>query len=87
MSKKGDYSIPHLFDDEEMQANSYRNFFIRPIARGRSFYLENFTPLLEIFEVFGFQGWNQFLRISEDIYMGLVPTFYNTFTFTDKNKM
>ena len=45
MSKKGDYSVPYIFDDEDMQTNFHRNFFIRPIASGRSFNMENFTSL------------------------------------------
>ena len=63
MVGKGDQSVPYIFEDDEMQDNFQRNFFRRPIARGRSFYLENFTTLLEVFEVFEFQGWNDFSRI------------------------
>ena len=54
MSKKGDQSVPYIFEDDEMQNNFQRNFFKSPIARGRSFYLENFTSLPEVFEVFEF---------------------------------
>ena len=84
MSKIGDLSIPYIFVDKEMQANFHRNFFIRLIARGRSFYLENFTALPEVFEVFEFQGWNDFLRISEDIYIGLVLAFYSILISIDE---
>ena len=68
-----------------MQDNFQRNFFRRPITRGRSFYLENFTTLLEVFDVFEFEGWNNFLRISEDIYTGLVPVFYSTLAPTGED--
>ena len=74
MSKKGDFSVPYIFDDEDIQTNFIKNFFTRPIARGRSFYLENFTTLPKVHEVFEFQGWSDFLRIFENIYTGLVPT-------------
>ena len=36
ISKKGDYSVLYIFYDENMQTNFHKNFFIRPIARGRS---------------------------------------------------
>ena len=55
MSKKGDSSAPYIFKDNAMQAN-FVNFFRRPIARERSFYLENFTSLPEVFDIFEFQG-------------------------------
>ena len=74
-----------MFDDDGMQRNFQKNFFSRPIASGRSFYLENFTTLLEVYKVFEFQGWNDFLRIFEDIYTGLVPTFYSTLISTDED--
>ena len=67
-----------MFEDDEMQANFQNNFFKRPIARGRSFYLENFTSLPKAFKVFEFQGWGDFLRISEDIYTEVILAFYNT---------
>ena len=56
MSKKGDSSIPYIFNYEDMQINFHKNFFTRPIARERSFYLENFTTLPKLREVFKFQG-------------------------------
>ena len=68
-----------------MQNNFQRNFFRRPIARGRSFNLENFTSLPKVFEVFEFQEWNNLLSISIDIYMGLVLAFYSTFVPTDED--
>ena len=80
MSKKGDQSIPYIFEDDEMQAN-FLSFF----RRGRSFYLENITSLPEVFDVFKFQGWHDLLKISEDIYMGLVPVFYSTLLPTDED--
>ena len=40
--------------------------------------MENFIALPEGFDDFEFQGWNDFLRISKDIYTGLVPCFYST---------
>ena len=85
MSRKGDSSVPYIFHDKEMETNFHRNFFIRTMARRRSLHLENFTTLPEVFEVFEFQGWNDFLRISEDIYMGLVPAFYSTLAPTDED--
>ena len=85
MSRKDDSSIPYIFYDKEMQTDFDKNFFIRPIARGKSFHLENFTNLPEVFEVFEFQGWNNFLRILEDIYIGLVPTFYSTLAPTGED--
>ena len=56
MANKVYQSTLYIFEDEEMQANFQNNFFQRPIARGKSFYLENFTALLENFDVFEFQG-------------------------------
>ena len=47
--------------------------------------MENFTILPKVYVVFEFQGWNDFLRISEDIYIGLVPTFYSTLVPTDED--
>ena len=85
MARKGDQSVPYIFKDDEMQNNFQRNFFRRPIARGRSFYLENFTSLFEVFEVLECQGWNNFLRISKDIYTVLVPAFYSTLVLTDED--
>ena len=69
MAGKGDQSVPYIL----------------PIARRRSFYLENFTSLPEVFDIFKFQGWNDFLRISEDIYTGLVPVFYSTLSLIDED--
>ena len=77
MFKNGDSSVPYIFDDEDMETNFHENFFTRPIAKGRSFYLENFTTLPKVHEVFEFQRWSDFLKISEDKYTGLVPTFYS----------
>ena len=68
-----------------MHDNFHSNFFRRPIARGRSFYLENFISLPEVINVFEFQGWNDFLRISDDIYVGLVPAFYSILAPTDED--
>ena len=82
MSGKGDSSVPYIFG--KMQNNFQRNFFGRPVARGRNFHLKNFTSHPEIFEVFEFQGWNDFLLISDDIYRGLVPVFYSTLAPTDE---
>ena len=76
--REGDQSVPYIFEDDEMQAIFQNNFFRRLVTRGRSFYLENFTTLPEVFEVFEFQGWNHFLTISKDIYTRLVPAFYRT---------
>ena len=85
MTKKGDYSIPYMFNDKEMQRNFHINFFIRPIAYGRSFDLVNFSSLSQIVEVFEFQGWNEFLRIFEDIYTGLVGAFYSILASVDED--
>ena len=85
MSKKGDSSVPYIFDDEEMQINFHRNFFIRPTAMEKSFYLENFTTLPEVYELCWFQGWNDFLRISKDIYTWLVLAFYSTLPTDEDN--
>ena len=68
-----------------MKANFHRNFFIKPIAFGKSFAMENFSSLPQIVEVFEFQGWNDFLRISEDVYTGLVATFYSTLAPVDED--
>ena len=85
MSKKEDQSVPYIFEDDEMQVNFQRNFFRRPIARRRSFYLENFTSLPMVFYIFEFQGWNDLLRVSKDIYIGLVLTLYSTLVPTDED--
>ena len=45
--------------------------------------MENIRTFLEVFEVFEFQGWNDFFRISEDIYIGLLLAFYSTFVPTN----
>ena len=85
MSRKGDSSVPYIFNDEDMQTTFHKNFFIRPIVRGTSFHLENFTTLPQVFVAFKFQCWNDFLRISKDIYIGLVFAFYNTLAPIDKD--
>ena len=85
MAGKGDQSVPSTFEDDDMQANFQTNFFWRPIAKGKSFYLEKFITLPEKFDVLEFQGWNDFLRISEDIYTGLVPIFYSNLIPTDED--
>ena len=54
MTKKGDYNIPYMFDDDEMQTRFPRHFLIRLIAFGRSFEIENFLSLPQIIEVFEF---------------------------------
>ena len=73
-----------MFDDDEMQNRFHRQFFIRPIAFGRSFEMENFLSLHQIIEVFEFQGWNDFLRISKDVYIGVVSAFYSTLALVDE---
>ena len=78
MTKKGDYSVPYMFDDDKMQNRFYRHFFIKFIAFGGSLELENFLSLPQITKVFEFQRWNDFLRISEDVYTGVVTAFYST---------
>ena len=85
MKKKGAYSVPYMFDDDEMQTRFHKQFFIRPIAFGRSFEMENFLSLPHIIEAFEFQGWNDFLRISEDVYTGVVATFYSTVASVDED--
>ena len=85
MADKAYQSVPYIFEDEEMQANFQNNFFKRPITRRRSFYLENFTSLPEVFKIFKFQRWNDFLSISEDIYIWVVPTFCSTLIPSDKD--
>ena len=85
MMKKGDYIVPYMLDDEEMQTNFHRNFFIRPIAFGKSFILENFSFLPQIVEFFEFQGWNEFLSISEDVNIELVGAFYSTLASVDED--
>ena len=85
MADKGYQSVPYIFKDEKMQANFQNNFFKRPIARWRSFYLENFTSFPEVFNIFYFHGWNDFLRILEDIYIWVVPAFYSTLIASDED--
>ena len=87
MAGKGDQSIPYIFEDDEMQAIFQNNFFQRPITRGRSFYLENFTTLPEVFEEFKFQGWNDFLRILKEIYIGPIPAFYSILVPSDEDNI
>ena len=82
MVEKINVRIPFMFDDDEMQEQLENHFYRRPIPRGGSFYLENFTILLEMHGVFEYQGWGNLLRISKDIYIGVVPTFYNTLNAT-----
>ena len=41
--------------------------------------------LSHVFKVFEFQGWNSFLSIIEDIYTGLVPSFYSTLVSMDED--
>ena len=85
MMKKGDYNVPCIFNDEEMQTNFHRNFFIRPIAFKRSFAMENFSCLPQIIEISEFQGWNDFMRISKNVYTGLVIAFYSTLAPVDED--
>ena len=40
--------------------------------------MANFAFLPQIVKVFEFQGWNDFLSISEDVYTGVVGAFYST---------
>ena len=47
--------------------------------------MENFIALLKIFDIFEFQGGNDFVRISEDIYTGLTSAFYNTLVPSDED--
>ena len=47
--------------------------------------MENFSSPSLIVEVFEFQGWNDFLRISEDVYTGLVAAFYSTLAPVDED--
>ena len=82
---KGDSSVPYIFKDEEMQQNFQAFFLKRPIAFGRSFKLESFSFLPRIIEVFEFQGWADFLRISEDLYTILVAAFYSTLESADED--
>ena len=83
--KKGDYNIPCIFDDEEMQSNFHRNFFIKHITFGRRFAVENFSFLPQIVEIFEFQEWNDFLRIYEYVYTGLVAAFYSILAPVDED--
>ena len=85
MADKGYQSVPDMFYDEEMQANFQNNFFQSPIARWRSFYLENFTSLPEVFDIFELQGWNDFLKILEDIYTRVIYAFYITLIPSDED--
>ena len=89
MTLKSNSSVPYIFEDEDMQTSFHINFFLRPIARGRSFHIESFTSFLEIVENFEFQGWNEFLGISEDTYTGLVPAFYSSLipTYEDNTSL
>ena len=54
MADKSNQSVLYIFEDEEIQENFQHNFFRRPIARRSSFYLENFTTLPEVFDIFEF---------------------------------
>ena len=56
-----------------------------PIAKDISFNLENFISLPEVHGIFEFQGWRDFLHISEDIYTGVVPAFYSTLNASDED--
>ena len=56
MAEKINVSVPHMYDDEEMEENFKKHFYKRPIARGRSFYLENFTTLPDVYGIFKYQG-------------------------------
>ena len=47
--------------------------------------MANFAFLLQIVEVFEFQGWKEFLSISEDVYTGLVDAFYSTLVSVDED--
>ena len=85
MADKGYHNIPYIFKDEEMQANFQNNFSRRPTTRGRSFNLEKFTALPKVFDDFEFQRWNDFMRILEDIYTGLIPAFYNSLVPSDED--
>ena len=85
MTIKSNSSSPYIFENEDMQVNFHKNFFIRQIGRGRSFHLESFSSFPEIVEIFEFQGWNKFLGISEDTYIGLVPAFYSTLVPTNED--
>ena len=48
MSEKGNFSTPYMFDDENMQEHFEAHFYRRPITKGRSFDLENFTNFPEV---------------------------------------
>ena len=47
--------------------------------------MKNFTTFPEVFDIFEFQDWNDFLKISEDIYTGMVPTFCSTLIPSDED--
>ena len=49
--------------------------------------MENFTTLLEVFDVFKFQGWSDFLRISKDIFRGLIFAFNSTLVPSDEDNI
>ena len=85
MTKKADYSVPYMFNDDEMQNRFHKHFFIRPIVFGRSLEMENFLSLPQIIEVFEFQGWNDFLRISEDVHTDMVAAFYSTLALVEED--
>ena len=86
MLKTGDYSVPYIFYDEEMQTNFHRNLFISPLpVEEPSIWKASLFSLSHVFEVFKFQGWTDFLRISEDTYRGLVPAFYSTLVPTNED--
>ena len=75
-----------MYDDEEMQEHFETHFYRRPMSRWRNFNLENFINLPEVHRVFEFQGWEDLLLISKDIYTEIVTTFYNTLnTFDEDN--
>ena len=47
--------------------------------------MKNFTTFPEVFDIFEFQDWNDFLKISEDIYTGMVPAFCSTLIPSDED--
>ena len=85
MVEKINVSVPYMYDDEQMQEHFKNHFYRRPIAKGRSLYLENFTTLLNVHGIFEYQGWGSFLRIFEEIYAGVAPAFYNTLNASDED--
>ena len=52
MADKGNFSTPFMFDDANMQENFENFFYRRPITKGWSFNLDNFTSLPEVHKVF-----------------------------------